>query len=182
MKPLLLLLAIHLTAFCSYAQNFSNEFGRVTNDEMTMTSYPKDSGADAFIIYDFGKSYFAYDYDKGFEVVFERKVKIKILKKSGFSWAVFKIPLYQENRQLERLFDVNCTTYNIENGKFTKTKLDNNTIYEEKIDANRIYKIFAMPNVKEGSVIEISYSVNSPYLFNLRDWQFQNTIPSVYSE
>jgi transglutaminase-like putative cysteine protease len=182
MKSLLLLLAIHLTAICSYAQNFSNEFGRVTNDEMTMTSYPKDNGADAFIIYDIGKSYFSYDYHKGFEVIFERKMKIKILKKSGFQWAEFSIPLYQEDYQLEKLFDVNCTTYNLENNKLSKTTLDKNTIYEEKTSGNWINKKFAMPNVKEGSVIEISYYIYSPYLFNLHDWQFQHTIPTVYSE
>ncbi|HEX2934517.1 MAG TPA: DUF3857 domain-containing protein [Bacteroidales bacterium] len=182
MKSLILLLTIHLTAICSYAQNFSNEFGRVTNDEMTMTSYPKDNGADAIIIYDIGRSYFSYDYDKGFEVIFERKMKIKILKKSGFSWAEFSIPLYQENYQLERLFDVKCTTYNLENNRLSKTVLDNKTIYEEKSTGNWVYKKLAMPDVKEGSVIEISYCINSPYLFNLHDWQFQHTIPTVYSE
>lgn len=182
MKPLLLILAIYSTAICSYAQNFSNEFGRVTNDEMTMTSYPKDSGADAFIIYDIGRSYFTYNYDKGFEVIFERKVKIKILKKSGFSWSEFSIPLYQEDYQLEKLDIVSCTTYNIENNKLSKTVLDKNTIYEEKTSGNWVNKKFAMPDVKEGSIIEVSYSINSPYLFNLHDWQFQHTIPTVYSE
>src|SRR5665647_217449 len=41
---------------------------------------------------------------------------------------------------------------------------------------------FAMPDVKEGSVIEISYKIKSPYLFNFRGWEFQNRIPVIFSE
>ncbi|PIQ22753.1 MAG: transglutaminase, partial [Cytophagales bacterium CG18_big_fil_WC_8_21_14_2_50_42_9] len=39
-----------------------------------------------------------------------------------------------------------------------------------------------MPNVKEGSVIEFSYRVQSVFFFNLRDWTFQQTIPVLWSE
>jgi len=37
-------------------------------------------------------------------------------------------------------------------------------------------------NVKEGSVIEIEYTISSDFFFNLRDWAFQSTIPVMYSE
>ena len=39
-----------------------------------------------------------------------------------------------------------------------------------------------MPNVKEGSVIEYTYTVTSDFLFNLWDWEFQSSIPTVWSE
>jgi len=39
-----------------------------------------------------------------------------------------------------------------------------------------------MPDVRIGSVIEYSYKILSPYIFNLRNWAFQNTIPVMYSE
>ncbi len=39
-----------------------------------------------------------------------------------------------------------------------------------------------MPEVREGSVFEILYSIRSPFAWNLQDWQFQYTIPVKYSE
>ena len=39
-----------------------------------------------------------------------------------------------------------------------------------------------MPNVKVGSVIEITYKVRSDFIFNFQDWEFQSTIPTVWSE
>ncbi|NJK95569.1 MAG: hypothetical protein HC905_12285 [Bacteroidales bacterium] len=38
-----------------------------------------------------------------------------------------------------------------------------------------------MPNVKAGSVIEIKYTIQSDFLMNLREWQFQYTIPVLKS-
>jgi hypothetical protein len=39
-----------------------------------------------------------------------------------------------------------------------------------------------MPNVKEGSIIEIDYSIESPFIFNLHDWEFQHDIPVISSK
>ncbi len=39
-----------------------------------------------------------------------------------------------------------------------------------------------MPNVKEGSMVEYSYTIQSDFLFDLREWEFQNTIPVAWSE
>ena len=43
-------------------------------------------------------------------------------------------------------------------------------------------KKFAMPNVQVGSIIEYKYSIETPYKFNLKDWEFQRKIPTIYSE
>ncbi len=37
-------------------------------------------------------------------------------------------------------------------------------------------------NVKEGSVLEITYKVTSDFLFNFQNWEFQTTIPTRWSE
>ncbi len=41
---------------------------------------------------------------------------------------------------------------------------------------------FAFPDVKVGSIIEYSYKLESDYIFNFRDWEFQSDIPTIYSE
>ena len=38
-----------------------------------------------------------------------------------------------------------------------------------------------MPDVQPGSIIEYTYSIQSQYLFNLHDWEFQWEIPVLYS-
>jgi len=43
-------------------------------------------------------------------------------------------------------------------------------------------KKIAMPNVKEGTILEIEYTTMSPFLWNFVDWQFQYSIPVRYSE
>lgn len=39
-----------------------------------------------------------------------------------------------------------------------------------------------MPNVREGSVIELEYTIWSDFLYYLKDWQFQYQIPVAWSE
>jgi hypothetical protein len=39
-----------------------------------------------------------------------------------------------------------------------------------------------MPEVKEGSVVELEYEIISDFLFNLQEWYFQQEVPVLYSE
>lgn len=181
MKYLMILFLGAIFSPGGYAQSFSFEYGKISADEYKMSRYDPDKLAEAVIIYDIGKSYFTQT-DNGFDIIFERRTKIKILNKAGFKWAEIAIPFYEESRKLERVYDVDGTTYNYENGIVRKSNLDNRNIYEDKKTNNWREKKFAMPDVKEGSVIELKYKISSPYLFNFRSWEFQSKIPVVYSE
>ncbi|HEU5289767.1 MAG TPA: transglutaminase-like domain-containing protein, partial [Cyclobacteriaceae bacterium] len=55
-------------------------------------------------------------------------------------------------------------------------------VFEEKYDNNTDIQKFTAPNVREGSIIEVTYRINSEFLSNFRDWEFQSTIPIVWSE
>jgi hypothetical protein len=39
-----------------------------------------------------------------------------------------------------------------------------------------------MPNVKEGTVIDIEYFIKSDYVYSLREWEFQHEIPVAWTE
>ncbi|WP_066622324.1 DUF3857 domain-containing protein [Rufibacter roseus] len=133
------------------------------------------------VLYDYGES--AFEFTKGTQVVFKRTTRIKILKKNGLDQADIFIPFYQKDFQnREEVKDVKGFTYNLENGKVVKVKLDEKSIFEEKQDANWHQKKLTMPNAKVGSVIEISYTIKSDFIENLREWEFQNTIPVMWSE
>ncbi|NJK93513.1 MAG: DUF3857 domain-containing protein [Bacteroidales bacterium] len=111
-----------------------------------------------------------------------RSSKIRVLKNSGTKWGQIEIPYYYEGNVLETVSDIEATAYNIENGVIAKSQIEPKAIYDEKVNDYWRVKKFAVPNVKEGTVIEFKYTVRSPYLFNLRDWNFQTSIPVVYSE
>ncbi len=151
-------------------------------DALELTEYEYDSTASSVIISDVGSSYFRFDHPVfGIELVFERTVLIKILTTDGYSWADMSIPLYK-NDKYEETATVKGTTYNLHNGKVTKTKLSKSSIFREKTSNNWNHTKLTMPEVREGSVLEITYKVSSPFIFNLQSWVFQYDIPVVYSE
>ncbi|MFV0467940.1 MAG: DUF3857 domain-containing protein [Dysgonomonas sp.] len=184
MKSYLLSLSfLMLTAMPATSQeNYSQEFGKVTQYEISMTEYGKDKDAEAVVLYDLGSNYFVGDYDKGFILRMERSVKIKILKQAGIEYGNFEIPYYIDGNLWEEIEYIEGATYNMENGKLIKTSLDKTKIYEEKINNNWKVKKFAMPAVKEGSIVELKYKINTPFFVNMRKWEFQKKIPVIYSK
>jgi hypothetical protein len=93
------------------------------------------------------------------------------------------IPLYNDGKgNNEKVSALKGVTYNMENGKVVETKLKNDAIFKEKQDANIDITKVTMPNVKVGSVVELSYAVRSEFIFNFQDWEFQSDIPIVWSE
>jgi hypothetical protein len=182
MKRLSILIGILIfISYGVYSQVFSHEFGKYSPDEIRMEKYIKDPTADAVVIYDIGKSYFQYT-DDGFQLIFERSEKVKIFTKTGMKWANIEIPYYEGKNGYEDIFELSGFTYNYENSILRKTPLDPQNNYTEKFNDNWYLKKFAMPDIKEGSVFEFKYKVKSPYLFNLRNWEFQKEIPVIYSE
>lgn len=161
------------------AQTYPVKFGKIDDSELTMRNYEQDTSAAAVVLSDVGYSYFTYN--KGFKIIFERHTRIKVLKKSGYSSANIEIPYYQKGTNKELVYSIKGFTYNLEGGKVTKDKLDSKAVFSEQTSENWHMKKFMMPNVKEGSVIEYSYTISSDFLYNLREWEFQSTIPVAYS-
>ncbi len=162
-------------------QNFSREFGKVEEEEFELKKYPSDKDAEAVVLFDIGKSYFV-ESENSFDIIFERLTRIKIISEAGIKWAEVKIPFYREGNIYEKIYEIEAYSYNYENGHIRKTPLSVTNTYDEKTNNYWSIKKFAIPNVKEGTIIEYKYKVNSQYKFNLRDWEFQWRIPVVYSE
>lgn len=181
MKNLLLSLLMAIVSVNGLAQRYSTEFGKVGKDELDLVSYDKDTSAEAVILYDIGMSRFIKT-DNGFEVIFEHSKRIKILNESGMNYAEFEIPYYRSGNIFEKVIELEAITYNFENGMLTKTLIDESTIHDEKVNDYWNVKKVAMPNVKKGSIIEFRYKLSSQDVFNLRNWVFQDKIPTVYSQ
>lgn len=165
----------------SYGQSAEPKFGKIDAADLSMTRYENDTTADALMLFDYGTSKFILSPQEKFQFEFERHFRIKIFKKSAFRLADFKFSLYESGSSQEKLTDLKAATYNLVDGKIVKTKLDNDNIFVEK-DNNYSVEKFAFPQVKEGSVIELSYTIVSDFLYNLRGWNFQYSIPAIWSQ
>jgi hypothetical protein len=183
MKSLFTFLCLAVSCCLLYGQKPPIKFGDVSLDDLKMTRYAKDSSAAAVVLADYGESVIEYNQSKEeFEIKFERIQRIKILTKDGLEHANFTIPLYHSGSNSESITGLKAITYNLENGKVVETKMKNDGVFKEKFDANIDFTKVTLPNVREGSIVEISYKVNSDFLFNFQDWEFQTTIPIVLSE
>ena len=176
-----ILIFLGISLFSTYAQRFSHDFGKTSNEDFGTTKCPIDSTAEAFYIYDIGECSFLRE-DDGFNITFERRFKIKVINKAGIKFSEFEIPFYVSDRGVENIIELEGSTFNFENGKLSKSDLKTDQFYDEKHSDHWMGRKFAMPDVKEGSVIEVRYKISSPYLFNYRSWEFQQRIPVLYSE
>lgn len=178
-------LAFCLLFFCSKnlrAQNY--ELGKVTVAELQEKRHPADSSAPAAIIFKKGKTTFSYNEKTGFSTVHTYEFKIKIYKKEGLKWADQKVHYYvgYQNLNEDLLAFSNVVTYNLENGKVEKTKLESQGAFKKKINENWNEKTITFPNVKVGSVIEYKYVLKSEYIGQFPDFDFQYEIPVNYFE
>lgn len=178
----ILTVLILIIGFCvtTHAQRYSKEFGKIGKDEFDLRVYAKDKSASAVVLFDIGKSRFTRE-ENGFSILFEHQKRIKILSKPGLKYAQVEIPFYREGNIFEKIYDIEAITYNFENGALKRTTLAANNWHDEKVNDLWMVRKFAFPDVKEGSIVEFRYKLNSQYLFNLRDWSFQSKIPTVYS-
>lgn len=155
------------------------KFGKITPEELSVTTCPIDSNAHAYYLFDNGKAF--YWYNNGFQIQYDRHFRIKILDKSGLDNATITIPYYDYGASRENVTGLKAFTYNLEGGKMVKTQLEKENIFDEETTKYWRQKKFALPNVKEGSVIEVSYSVRSPRYWDMPGWQLQAYIPIIYS-
>lgn len=160
------------------------KFGKIAPTEFEVKASGQDSSASAIKLFDVGNCYFEIGPSSGgFVYVFERHIRYRILNKNGYDLANFKIELYKSsNSAKEDLNYMDAATYNMVDGKMVTSKLNKDAKFTEEFNKNYVIKKFALPNVKEGSIIEFKYKIKSDFIFKLRGWRFQSSVPTLWSE
>jgi transglutaminase-like putative cysteine protease len=172
-----------LAVFAQKKEEIVCKYGKISDEEVKMTSYAQDPTAEALVLYEKGYVYFKYNNDKGFQTKFEIHRRVKIFKKEALSMADIEQYLYQgRGGNKEEISDIQAFTYNWEGEKVEKTKMERSSIYTEEKDEHWTEVKFAIPNVREGSVFEYRYTVTSDYFFNLPSWHFQEGVPVLWSD
>lgn len=155
-------------------------FGNVTKKDFAIDKYPDDTSAAAYVIAEFGEAHVPYDNPN--RIIFRYHTRIRILKQNALSKADIQIPLYKQNDKEEIIYSISASSFNENGGTIKETKADRKSVFTEK--NGRFYNVskFAIPNVQVGSVIEYQYEMETPFLFNFKDWEFQSDIPKIQSE
>ncbi len=179
---LTLSLFIVITGFAQKKKANGLKFGEVSVTDFDPSVHSFDSTADAVVLYDKGNSFFRGTTRGWFELVFERHQRIKVISKNGKEAGDFIISQYKNNRDEEKIDKLKASTFNLENGVVVETKLNPKDIFTDKLNKRYSLTKFGMPNVKEGSIIEVTYTIISDFLFNLQPWTFQGDYPVVHSE
>lgn len=180
MKKILFTAGFIILSMLSDAQDFT--FGKPTTQQFELKRYDKDTSAAAVVLKEYGKAYIS---NNDLAVVFEYHVRIKIFNSKGYTSGNVEIPLRKSDANtFEKVRDIKGITFFFdENNLIRNTELEAKQIFKES-KAGKYHDLvkFAMPNVKDGSIIEYSYVIESPYRFNFRTWEFQSDIPKAYSE
>lgn len=168
-------------SFASFAQK-DLKYGDIEPEEFAIVAFEGDSSVSAIVLADIGFSEIRYDPNSGWYLYFERHKRVKILNTEGFDQADISIPLYEANGSSEKLGSFKAATYNLDGKKITESKIKKRDGFDEKVNDYWTQTKFTLPDVKAGSIIEYTYDVRSEFLFNLQDWTFQNSVPTLWSE
>ena len=152
-------------------------FGNLTKEEYNLTEYPADPEAQAVVLYEKGNNYFKV-VNRYVRLIKEVHVIVKILNKEGFNEGTIEIPFYHTDDSSEKVTDIRAVTHN---DKCIINVLEKD-IFTVDINENWKQTSFTFPELKEGSILEYSYTIISPYFFNLTGWDFQSNLPKLYSE
>jgi hypothetical protein len=110
-----------------------------------------------------------------YQMITDRRIRIKILSEKGISRADIVIPYYIKN-DFENIIKIQAYTYNFnETGQQTSMPVDKKSIYTEKRSIYYSLKKFAMPAVKVGSIIEYHYVSVMKHYGGLMNGYFNQT-------
>ncbi len=181
LTALLLMLCFHFL----HAQDKTQIiFGKLTAADFNQPAPSFDSNANAVIIADIGKVSFEDESAFNLTMVYTRFIRVKIINKNGFDIGNYQILLSQgTGMHHEKLSMLRGSTFNLENGVISETRLDENSVYTEKLNQKLEGRKFSMPGLKEGSIYDLEYTTRSTFLeVELRSWEFQGKYPRLWSE
>ncbi|GGG72830.1 hypothetical protein GCM10007415_00140 [Parapedobacter pyrenivorans] len=159
------------------------KFGKVQPSEFALIPFAADTGATGLTLFDVGSCDFRLD-NNGFVYVFERHVRYKVLNKNGLDLGNLEVPVFKGSSSSgkERISSMQGATYNLVGDKVVVTKPKKDAEFSETFDKDFVLRKMALPNVKEGSIVEFFYRIESDLIFTLRGWRFQSDLPALWSE
>lgn len=179
MKKILLALSMCLSGLV-YSQHKFLETPKLSDEDLKSEKSAKFGDAPAEVLY--RSTHFRIDYDGNLYQNVVNRVKIYNKDNAG-DYLDREIAVYDNGRgSRETLSDLKAYTYNFENGKSVATKVSKDEKFKSKEDKNYNITKFAFANVKNGSVVEYSYTLLTPFLTSTPRVLIEEEIPVRYVE
>ncbi|MCU4175266.1 DUF3857 domain-containing protein [Carboxylicivirga sp. N1Y90] len=181
MKSKVTILLLMVVSIC-HAIEHERKFGLLTPEELALKACEFEKDAPAVVLFDKAEATFREEEGEGFVISMKRHVRIKIFDEAGFDQSEIEIRLAINGDSREKIRDIKAISYNHKNNQLTKTPLEKSQIFTEKLNKYWYQKKFALPEIQEGTIIEYTYTLTSPFITHFTDWEFQTDIPTLYSE
>lgn len=187
LNPLKFCIIALLLAVCSLnalaQQEPNKKFGKPTDWEWNYSKVDYEPSANAVVLY--FNTYCTYDYRaNGLIVLTHVKKRVKVLSDDGKDAADFQIMLRTDEVSSydDRVTSLKVNTYNMENGKLVKSKLNKNNISEEQVTKHIKFMKVKPEQAKKGAIVEIEYEKMSQFYRYVEDWYPQDDIPTLYAD
>lgn len=185
MKHLITLSVAAATAFTVHAQDL--KFGKFTNEEISKSASTITPSASAEVLY--SNASYTIDFDKATgellkNVKIHYRIKVFNKDKAPDNILSVEIPIRKGNSKTdtEKIFSFKGSTFIPENGGMKEMKIDKKDIFTKNIHNYLDIQTATFPNVKDGSILEYTYEVSSPFYSTTDTWYFQENIPVVKSD
>jgi len=171
----LTLFSFFLTSFLQ-GQNLDT-LPAVDTEVLARAYYPDDRDAPAYYLLKSKKVFYRKRGNKTEQVTVVHE-KLQIFSAKGYEYATINIQLLELNGVKERLDNFQGVTYSLDvNGEVENTRVDIQNVLTSNLSDNFVGKSITMPQVGIGSIIEYSYTVVSPFLYDIPTIEVQSAIP-----
>lgn len=162
-----------------YSQEF--EIKDISKKELQEKFHPRDSVAPAATLFEKGE--LTMNFNDGWQYKLEVTKRVKIYNSDGYKYATVELPYYYGDNTSSRedIKKVKAYVYNLDDEKIKEEKIRRRDIIDEQTTEYRKRVKFTFPNLKPGSVIEYSYTHESPHIDDFPEWAFQDEIPVNHS-
>ncbi|HEY5464088.1 MAG TPA: DUF3857 domain-containing protein [Hanamia sp.] len=180
MKKQILTFLLLFISLIIFAKTELPEYGAIDKTDLQLKECEFDKDAIAYQLMSAGDVYFKV-IEGNFNIITERRIRIKILKDSGLKEANIKIRFFSMGGY-ESIKDISGITYNLDSaGNILTSNLGKSSIVIKKIDDQVSEVSFTLPDVKVGSVFEYKFTDEKKSISNIDNWYFQDDIPTRIS-
>jgi len=164
----------------TFAQKKPFKVGKVSAEDFEKR--PEWEGFPAVVLGEYGQRAFAFLPDGDVFMSYTSMQRIYILNDAGLNYANFKIRYHNKKKYTKELRKLKAYVHTLHNGEVVTQKIDPEHFQETK-EGKGIREVkIAIPGVKVGSIIELSYNLYHPASFEIPTWYFQRKIPVLWSE
>jgi hypothetical protein len=179
MKKMTLLAGLFFLNLISAQHKFLSDPKLSENDlKSTQSTLEKDAPAEVL----YRSVHYMIDYNGYLTQEIVSRVKIYNKDNAG-EYLNHEIGIYDNGKGgRETLSNLKAYTYNYENGKSVATKIERDEKFKSTEEKNYTITKFAFANVKNGSVVEYSYTLFSPFMSSTPRILIEEEIPVKYVE